>query len=260
MEQNTNDEIEIDLLEIFHLIRARIWIIILSGILTAACAGLVSSFLITPIYTSTTKLYILNKSTSLSSLALQDLQLGTQLTQDYMVLVKSRPVVTQVIDNLELNMTYEQMLDVISLNNPTNTRILEITADYPDPYLAKRIVDEFATVSASQIAKIMDTSAPAVVENGYMQTNPSSPNIKKNSIIGGLIGIVLSAGIIIVLYLLDDTIKDSEDVEKYLGLHTLGLIPIESGGQKQMELDKRKRKNQQKKGTQKRKRMGGKRA
>ena len=251
MEQNTNDEIEIDLLELFHLIRARIWIIILSGILTAVCAGLISSFLLTPIYTSTTKLYILNKSTSLTSLALQDLQLGTQLTQDYMVLVKSRPVVTQVIDNLELNMTYEDMLNVITIDNPANTRILEITADYPDPYLAKRIVDEFATVSTTRIAKIMDTSEPTVVEEGYLQPNPSSPNIKKNTIIGALIGILLSGGIIVVLYLLDDTIKDSEDIEKYLGLHTLGLIPIETSGQKQMELDKRKRKRQLKKGNRK---------
>lgn len=251
MEQNTNDEIEIDLLELFHLIRARIWIIILSGILTAVCAGLISSFLLTPIYTSTTKLYILNKSTSLTSLALQDLQLGTQLTQDYMVLVKSRPVVTQVIDNLELNMTYEDMLNVITIDNPANTRILEITANYPDPYLAKRIVDEFATVSTTRIAKIMDTSEPTVVEEGYLQPNPSSPNIKKNTIIGALIGILLSGGIIVVLYLLDDTIKDSEDIEKYLGLHTLGLIPIETSGQKQMELDKRKRKRQLKKGNRK---------
>ncbi|BCJ97352.1 YveK family protein [Anaerocolumna chitinilytica] len=251
MEQNTNDEIEIDLLELFHLIRARIWIIILSGILTAVCAGLISSFLLTPIYTSTTKLYILNKSTSLTSLALQDLQLGTQLTQDYMVLVKSRPVVTQVIDNLELNMTYEDMLNVITIDNPANTRILEITADYPDPYLAKRIVDEFATVSTTRIAKIMDTSQPTVVEEGYLQPNPSSPNIKKNTIIGALIGILLSGGIIVVLYLLDDTIKDSEDIEKYLGLHTLGLIPIETGAQKQMELDKRKRRRQLKKGNRK---------
>jgi capsular polysaccharide biosynthesis protein len=148
-------------------------------------------------------------------------------------------------------MTYEDMLNVITIDNPANTRILEITANYPDPYLAKRIVDEFATVSTTRIAKIMDTSEPTVVEEGYLQPNPSSPNIKKNTIIGALVGILLSGGIIVVLYLLDDTIKDSEDIEKYLGLHTLGLIPIETSGQKQMELDKRKRKRQLKKGNRK---------
>jgi capsular polysaccharide biosynthesis protein len=258
MDQNNNDEIEIDLLELFQVIRARVWIIILTGVLTATSAGLISNFLLTPIYTSTTKLYILNKSTSITSLALQDLQLGAQLTQDYMVLVKSRPVVTQVIDNLELNMKYEDMVSIISISNPTNTRILELTAEYPDPYLAKRIVDEFAAVSTSRIAKIMDTSEPTVVEEGYMETNPSSPNVKKNIIIGGLIGLFLAAGIIIVLHLLDDTIKDSDDIEKYLGLNTLGLIPVESGGQRQMEQDKRKRKIGHKKSRLKGKMAGGK--
>lgn len=258
MEQNINDEIEIDLLELFHVIRARLWIIILTGILTATTAGLISNFLLTPIYTSTTKLYILNKSTSITSLALQDLQLGAQLTQDYMVLVKSRPVVSQVIENLELNMKYEEMVNLISISNPTNTRILELTAEYPDPYLAKRIVDEFAAVSTSRIAKIMDTSEPTVVEEGFMQTNPSSPNVKKNIVIGGFIGVFLAAGIIVVLYLLDDTIKDSDDIEKYLGLNTLGLIPVEAGGQRQMEQDKRKRKTVHKKSRQKNKTAGGK--
>lgn len=229
MENNRNDEIEIDLVELFYLLRSKIWIIILTCIIAASATGLFSSFVITPIYTSTTKLYILTKSTSISNLNLSDLQMGTQLTQDYMVLIKSRPVVTQVIDNLELNMTYEELVDIITIENPSNTRILEIKAEYPDPYIAKQIVDEFAAVSSEQIATIMDAEEPATVEEGYMQPYPSSPNNKKNTIIGGLVGIALAAGIIIARHLLDDTIKGADDVEKYLGLNTLGLIPIESG-------------------------------
>ena len=249
MDNNTNDEIEIDLKDLFYLIKSRIWIILLAGIITASAAGLVSSFMLTPIYTSTTKLYILNKATTLTSLT--DLQIGTQLTQDYMVLVKSRPVVTQVISNLDLDMTYEAMIEFITITNPADTRILEITADYPDPYLAKRIVDEFAKVSSAQIAKIMDGKEPTIVEEGYMQPFPSSPNTKKNIIIGGVLGILLVGGIIVLLYILDDTIKDSDDVEKYLGLNTLGLIPIESGAAKITKLDKKKRKKLQRVNKQK---------
>ena len=244
MNKRTNEEIEIDLIEIFYLVKQQLWIIILSGIICASMAGLISSFLLTPMYTTRTQLYILSKANAITSLT--DLQLGTQLTQDYMVLVKSRPVVNKVIENLDLNMKYEEMLNCISISNPTNTRILEIRVEYPDAYLAKEIVDEFAAVSGSQIAKIMAVEEPTIVEEGYLQPNPSSPNTTRNIMIGGLIGAFLSAGIVIVLYLLDDTIKDAEDIEKYLGLTNLGIIPIESNAMKQNELEKKKTKRQKK--------------
>lgn len=240
--EKTNEDIEIDLVELFYLIRARLWVIILAGIITATAAGLISNFLLTPMYTSKAQLYILNKSPSLADFDMSDMQIGTQLTQDYMVLVESRPVVEQVKENLELDMTYEQLADVISTTNPSNTRILTLTVTYPDAVLAKKIVDEFTNVSRNRIATIMDAEEPTVVEYGVVPTDPSSPNVKRNIIIGALIGIFLAAAAIIVLHLMDDTIKDAEDIEKYLDISTLGLIPIESGAAKQTELDKKRRK------------------
>jgi capsular polysaccharide biosynthesis protein len=252
MEKNTNEELEIDLLDLFYLLKARLLVILLSGVLFASAAGLISSFLITPLYTSKSKLYILSMSTSITSFA--DIQIGSSLTQDYMVLVKSRPVVTKVIEELGLNMTYEGLVERINVTNPNNTRILEIEISYPDAYLAKQIVDTFAQVSKKQIAKIMDAQEPTIVEEGYMQPRPSSPNVKKFIVFGGLAGIILAAGVVVVLYILDDTIKDAEDVEKHLGLTTIGLIPIEAGGLKQAEIDKRKRKRSLKKPGKKEKR------
>jgi len=246
MESNGNDEIEIDLRELYHLLKVRVWIILLSAFLAASAAWFISSHLLTPVYNSTTKLYILNKSTSLTGLNLEDLQLGTQLTQDYMVLVKSRPVVSQVIENLNLTMPYEEMLQIITINNPSDTRILEITARYPDPYLAKGIVDEFAKVSSIRIANIMETSVPAIVEEGYVQSYPSGPNVRKNIIIGAFLGGVLSAAGIILLYLLDDTIKSSRDVKRYLELNTIGVIPVEHSRLGQQKADNRKAKSRRK--------------
>lgn len=240
--EKTNEDIEIDLIDLIRLIRARLWIIILSAILFATAAGLISSFVITPLYTSTSQLYILSKSTSLTSLA--DIQLGTQLTQDYMVMVKSRAVVNQVIENLGLDMDYNTLVNIISISNPSNTRILEIKAEYPDSYMAKKIVDEFAQVSRSRIALIMDCDKPTIIDLGYASPIPSSPNTIRNVVIAAMIGAVLSAAIIIILHLMDDTIKTSEDIDKYLGLSTLGLIPIESGGVKQADIDRKKRKRQ----------------
>ena len=238
--ENTNQEMEIDLVDLFYLIRERIWIIILSGIIFATAAGLVSNFLITPQYTSTSQLYILSKSTSLTSFA--DIQLGTSLTQDYMVMVKSRVVVNQVIKNLDMDMDYDQMAGTITVNNPSNTRILEISATYPDAFMAKKIVDQFANVSKQRMAQIMDSQEPTIIDMGYASPNPSSPNTSRNIIIAAVIGIIIAAGVIIVIHLMDDTIKSSEDIEKYLGISTLGLIPIEPGAAKQMEIDKKKRK------------------
>lgn len=238
MGMNYKEEIELDLLELLYGLKSQVWTILLAGIVAASIFGLVSSFLITPMYASTTKLYILTKSTSITSLA--DIQLGTQLTQDYMVLIKSRPVVTRVIENLELTMSYEELVRRISISNPSNTRILEIKAEYPNAYVATQIVDEFAEVAAHQIAEIMDTEQPSIVEKGYTTSIPYSPNTKKNTILGGILGIMLAAGIVVVRQLMDDTVKTSEEIEKYLGLSTLGLIPMEERRSVQPQTGKRR--------------------
>lgn len=237
--ENINEEIEIDIWELLNLIKKKLWIIVLSGAIVALAAGLYSSYMITPIYTSKTQLYILTKSTSITSLA--DIQIGTQLTQDYMVLVKSRPVVNQVIDNLHLDLTYKEMADIVSVSNPSNTRILEININYPNAYLAKKIADEFSVVATEQIATIMNTEKPTIVDEGNLPAGPSSPSIIKNAFIGGVLGCMLAAGIILVLYMMDDTIKDSDDVERYLGLSTLGLVPIAEGKNNKVKRDKRMR-------------------
>lgn len=244
MDQHVSDEIEIDLLELFHVLKRKLWIIVISGILFATGFGLVSSFALTPIYTSRTQLYILSKSTTLTSLA--DLQIGTQLTQDYMVLVKSRPVVEGVIEAVGLDMSYQGMLDIVTVSNPSNTRILEIKVEYPDPYIAKSIVDTFATVASERIASIMDSEKPTIVEEGHMSTIPSSPNIRRNTLIGGVLGLLFAAGIFVVIYLLDDSIKDAEDVSRYLGITTLGIIPVEPNEHKKVAMDKKRRKRAKK--------------
>lgn len=221
------EEMEIDMKEIITLIKSKLWLIVLSGTIVALAAGLYSNYMITPIYTSKTQLYILSRSTSTTSLA--DIQVGTQLTQDYMILIKSRPVVNKVIENLFLHTSYEELIGNISVSNPNNTRILEIKIDHPNAYLAKRIADEVANVATEYIANIMATEKPSIINEGNLPTEPSSPNIKMNTIIGGMLGILLAAGIIIFLFVMDDRIKDSDDIEKYLGLSTLGLIPIDNG-------------------------------
>ena len=219
-----NDEIEIDLREIFHVLLKKLWVIILSGVVCVVLAGLVTKFVITPMYSSTSKLYVVSKSTSLTSFA--DIQLGTSLTQDYMVMITSRPVTEKVISNLGLDLTHEQLVGEVTVTNPTDTRILEITVLDADPNMAQNISNEFAKVSSTRMAEIMDTQEPSIVENAYLPSSPSSPSLKKNVAIAGLLGVFAAAAIIILLYLMNESITTEEDVEKYLGLSTLGTIPV----------------------------------
>ena len=222
-----NQEIEIDLLELIRVLWSRVWMIILTSIAGLAIAAAVTILLIKPVYTSTATMYVLTKSTSITSLA--DIQMGTQLTQDYMVVITSRPVVETVISNLGLNMSYGGLKSSITVNNPANTRFLEVTVRNNDAFLAKKIVDELANVSARSMAEVMDTQPPNIMDYGQIPNSPASPSLVKNSVIGAMLGFILACGIIIIMYLMNDSIKTSEDVEKYLGINTLGLIPLEEG-------------------------------
>ena len=224
MNAKSQDEMEIDLLEIFGVLMSRLWLIVLTGVLFAGAAGVFCKFVVTPIYTSTTQLCILSNTTSIASLS--DLAIGTQLTQDYIVVTKSRPVVEQVIDNLELDMTYEELLAVTTVENPMDTRILSISVTNPDPTLAKQIVDQYAQVSRKRIAHLMDINEPGIIEEGHVAERKTSPTTTRNAMI-------LACAVVIIRHMLDDTIKSSEDVERYLGLNTLGILPIEENALKE---------------------------
>ena len=221
---NATTETEIDLLELFYVIKGRI-LVIIAAMLVCGILGLgYTKFLIQPLYSSTSELYILTQSTSITSLT--DIQLGTQLTADYVQRITGRPVMEQVIKNLKLDYTYSELLDMVNINNPDNTRILKITVNATEPEAAKAIADEIAEVSRTKISDIMNTDKPNVIQNGYVVKKPVNVHYAKNILISMILGFVLSAGIIIVLYLMDDTIVTSEDVEKYLGLNTLSAIPF----------------------------------
>lgn len=220
-----DDEIEIDLRELFFELLAHWKMICLSMVMVGVIAFTASKFLMTPMYESTAELYVLTKSTSITSLA--DIQTGTNLTNDYMVVVKGRPVLEQVIKNLELEETYGQLSDNVTLNNPSNSRILQITVQDPDPRRAKTIADEIADVSAAFISEKMDQDPPTVIQHGYADGSPVSPSIPKNTVIGALVGAVVAMAIVILSYLLNDSIMTGEDVEKKLGLNLLGTLPLE---------------------------------
>lgn len=223
--QNDNDVIEIDLMEMLGLLLGRIWVIIGIGILTAAVGFSISTFLISPTYKSTTKIYILNKTDS-NSINYSDLQMGTQLTKDYAELINSRYVLESVIEKYSLNTNYEAFKKCVSVETPSDTRIVAITVEYGNPSDAMYLADAVREIASEHIQNVMDIEAVNVVEQANMPTAPASPDIIKWTAIAGVLGVLFVCMCIIVRYLMDDTIKTSDDVEKYLGLSTLALIPL----------------------------------
>lgn len=224
-----NDEIEIDLLEIVQLMLRKLWLIMGVGILLAASGFAISNFLIAPVYESTTKIYILNKTES-TAVTYSDVQMGTQLTKDYAELINSRYVLEAVIQKLSLNMEYKEMLKAVSVYTPTDTRIVSITVRDTDPVKAMNIANCVREVASEHIQNVMDIDAVNVVEEANVPTEKAAPSNFKWALIGGMIGCFLMCAVILIQYLMDDTIKSADDVEKYLGLSTLALIPITSNG------------------------------
>lgn len=227
-----NDEIVIDLAELFSKLMSKIHMILLSGILMASLAFAGTKMLITPMYTSVTKIYVSAKQDGSGGTTYSDLQAGTQLTKDYMELIKSRPVLERVISVLQLKQGPDELSDRITVEIPEETRILKISVESDSPKEAKQIADALRVAVSAQIKEIMDVDAVNTVEDGSLPASPSSPSLKKNSVLGGLLGIILAVGIIFLRFMLDDTIKTPDDVEKYLGLHVLASLPIQEGMKK----------------------------
>lgn len=222
---NTEDVIEIDLQELLGLLLHWLWLILLCGFLTGIAGFMLSKFVITPQYQSTTKVYILNKQDN-STLTYSDVQLGTQLTKDYAQLIKGRYVLEQVIEICGLNEKYATFAKRVTVETLTDTRIIAITVEDEDPEMAQLLADEIRKVASEHIKNVMDIQAVNVAEEANLPEAPSSPSIAKWTGAGLLLGAFLCVMILVIRFLVDDTVKTSDDIEKYLGLSTLAMIPV----------------------------------
>lgn len=240
-----NDEVEIDIGHILSILWEKILVIIATGIIVGLAGFLVSKFLITPKYESETKLYVLNRAND-SATTLSDVQLSTQLTKDYQILVTSAPVMNQVIKELGLNMKASELASTISVDTPSDTRVLQITVTSNDPKRAKDIADKVSQVSSKKICDIMKIEQVNVIEEGSMSEEPAVDTVQKWTLIGLALGIVLSCAVIIIRSMLDDTVKTTEDVEKYFDLSTLAVIPISEEMDDGLGKNKKSRKTKKK--------------
>ena len=230
MGSSSDDEITIDLAELFGVLWHWIWLILLVALLLGGVAYAFSKFVIPEEFQSTTKIYVLDKeSGSGGQSTYTDLQVGSQLTKDYAELITSRTVIEKVIadNHLESVYDYKEFLKKVEVNTPTDTRIVSITVTDTNPALAQALADDIRVEASDLIIDTMQINAVNTYEVANLPTEKSAPSCSKWALIGALLGALLVGGIVTLQYILDDTIKTSEDIEQYLGLSTLALIPLD---------------------------------
>lgn len=241
MKENMYDEDTIDLLELTRVLLKKWWLILLSAVFCGALALLVTITMINPQYQSNAMLYILSKTTTVTSLA--DLQLGSELTADFEVIAKSKPVLDSAIEKLKTEsdkkFTRDDLNQMLSVSNKSDTRILVISATSTDPTDASLVANAVAEATAEQMAYIMKSDEPTTVEKAEVESTPVSPSLKKNLLMGILAGMALACGILVVGYLMNDTINTEDDIKRYLDAPTLIIIPAEKDLAKK---EKRRRK------------------
>ena len=224
LKQTSVDEAEIDLVDLFGFYMSRLPLLIIAIIVGALLAGLYTHFLVPNRYTATSKMYMVSSSSD-SVVNLSDLNLGTSISNDYVELMKSRPVIEDVIDKLELKYDYDKLVGMINLSVISNTRIVRVAVTSTSPQEAMSIANQLARTAKVQLPKVMDAPAPTIVEDAVLPTVKSSPSLTKNVLIGALLCVIAVLAVLTVIYLQDDTIKSSEDVEKEFGILPLSVIP-----------------------------------
>lgn len=233
------DEDTIDLLELALGLLEHWKLIAVTAVTGAVLMALYTFFLVTPMYKATATIYVVSRNDSV--LNFSDLQVGSELTSDYIKVFEMWEVHEKVISNLDLDYTYTNMASMLSVTNTSDTRMLDITVTNPDPEEAAAIANEYADVGAKYISEKMKTDEPTLMSSARVPENPFSPNKAKNILLGFVVGFVLACGVVVVRILLDDTYKTAEDIRKYAGLVVLASVPmVENAQPKEKNVLKRK--------------------
>ena len=221
-----NKEIAIDIVQLFKILWKKKIAIILTAIVAAVLAFGVNSFVLTPEYSSTTRIYVVNRNQSENAgLTNQDLQAGSYLVKDYREIILSQDVLEKVISNLKLEKTVKELTKKIQVTVPVDTRIVSIVVTDAQPEEASRIANALREVAAEKIIKVTRVSDVTTLEEARPALTPSSPNTRRNTMLAFLAGGALMVVSILLLELLDDRVKRPEDVEEVMQVALLGIVP-----------------------------------
>ncbi|HFU4369501.1 TPA: YveK family protein [Streptococcus suis] len=219
-EENT---IEIDVLSLLRTIWRKKFLILLTAILTTGLAFAYSAFLATPQYDSTTRLYVVNQSGDNGAvITTQDLQAGSFLVKDYKEIILSQDVLKNVTTTLGIT---DDIKEKITVNIPVDTRILSISVRDSDPNQAATVANTLRDEAAKKIIEVTKVSDVTTLEAALPAENPSTPQTKRNLVLGFVAGAFLATALVLVLEVLDDRVKRPQDIEEGLGMTLLGVVP-----------------------------------
>ena len=224
-----NDVIEIDLQRVFSAIWSRIWLVMLVSVLGAIVSFLVTFFAITPQYQSSAMFYVNNSSLSVGdasfSISSGDLSTSRNLVESYIVILNTRASLNDVIDYAGVDRTYSELKKMLSSASVNETEIFEVVVTSPDPQEAEKIANAIAYILPKRISSIIEGTSAKVVDAAVVPSRPSSPNYTTNTMIGFLVGFVVTVGIIALLEIIDITIRTEEDVSQACKHPILAAVP-----------------------------------
>ncbi|MBI0907060.1 capsular biosynthesis protein CpsC [Streptococcus uberis] len=224
MNTTETPSMEIDVLSLLKKLWMKKFLILFMALFFGTLALLGSIFLIKPSYSASTRIYVINQQNA-ENITATDLQAGAFLVNDYKEIITSRDVMKDVIATNSLSLSPDTLSKMISVTIPADTRVISITVTNHDPQQAKDLANSIREVASEKIKSVTKVQDVTPLEKAQLPSKPSSPNIKRNTMIGMLIGGLFTIVIIVIKEVLDDRVKRPEDVEEVLGMTLLGIVP-----------------------------------
>lgn len=224
MNTTETPSMEIDVLSLLKKLWMKKFLILFMALFFGTLALLGSVFLIKPSYSASTRIYVINQQNA-ENITATDLQAGSFLVNDYKEIITSRDVMKDVIATNSLSLSPDTLSKMISVTIPADTRVISITVTNHDPQQAKDLANSIREVASEKIKSVTKVQNVTPLEKAQLPSKPSSPNIKRNTMIGMLIGGLFTIVIIVIKEVLDDRVKRPEDVEEVLGMTLLGIVP-----------------------------------
>lgn len=225
MNQDNTKSVEIDVLALLHKLWTKKLLILFTAFYFAAFSFLGTYFFIQPTYTSTTRIYVVNQATDNKNLSAQDLQAGTYLVNDYKEIITSNDVLSEVIKDEKLNLSEAELSKMVSANIPTDTRLISISVKAKTGQDAQVLANKVREVASKKIKTVTKVEDVTTLEEAKLPSSPSSPNIKRNVLLGAILGGFVAIVAVLVREVLDDRIRRPEDVEDVLEMTLLGIVP-----------------------------------